>query len=80
MYTVKDLKEFLERNDIPDDMPIGILDTSTDDEDCMTYPLSDDSLMVEDSLDNDIDSETYGEVEGKVLFICFDNKLNENPV
>lgn len=53
MYTIKDLKKFIEVNNLPDDMPVGLLDTTTDD---------------------------YGKAKGKMLFITFENVLNENPI
>lgn len=64
---IKDLKGFIEN--LPDDMPVGLLDITTDDDEQINYPLSADNLLIEDCTDND------GEIAGKMLFICFENKL-----
>lgn len=81
MYTIKDLKNFIEKNNLPDDIPIGLLDTTTDDTDYMNYPLSDESFEVEDYYSQeDEGTDDYGKPRGKMLFINFENKLNENPI
>lgn len=81
MYTVKDLKNFLKLNNLPDEMPVGLLDISTDDTDDMNYSLSDNSFEIEDYYsEEDENNNDYGKPRGKMLFICFKNKLNENPL
>lgn len=81
MYTIKDLKNFIEKNNLPDDMPVGLLDTTTDDTDFMNYRISDDNLMIEDYyFREDEFTDDYGKSRGKMLFITFENKLNENPI
>ena len=77
MYTIKDLKKIIEANNLPDDMPIGLLDSTTDDTEDMNYPLSDNDFVIEDYFKYDDDS---GVPLGKMLFIVFENKLNENPI
>lgn len=81
MYTIKDLKNFIEKNNLPDDMPVGLLDTTTDDTDEMNYSLSDENFQVEDYYSQEDDfTDNYGKSRGKMLFINFENKLNENPI
>ena len=72
---VKELKKKLEN--LPDDMMVGLLDATTDDRDDMNYFISDEDVFVEDCWKED--NET-GEPDGKMLFISFENKLNENPI
>jgi len=72
---VKELKQKLEN--LPDDMKVGLLDATTDDRDDMNYFISDEDVFVEDCWKED--NET-GEPDGKMLFISFENKLNENPI
>lgn len=69
--SLKDLKEFIK--DLPDDMPVGLLDLTTDDFDLMNSKIED--IIIEDYV-----IEEGGETEGKALFICFENKFNENPI
>lgn len=81
MYIIKDLKNFIEKNNLPDDMPVGLLDTTTDDTDDMNYSLSDENFQVEDYYSQeDEGTDYYGKPRGKMLFINFENKLNENPI
>lgn len=81
MYTIKDLKNLIEKNNLPDDMPVGLLDTTTDDTDDMNYSLSDENFQVEDYFSQeDEGTDEYGKPRGKMLFINFENKLNENPI
>ena len=70
---VKKLKKFIEN--LPDEMPVGLMDTTTDDFTDMNYPVREHNLMVEDCV-----KEEGGEVVGKMLFITFENCLNENPI
>lgn len=70
---VKELKEFL--NTLPDEMPIGLWDQSTDDFLDGNYPIKKENLHIDDWV-----SEEGGEAKGKALFITFDNHLNENPI
>ena len=72
---VKELKEKLEN--LPDDMMVGLLDTTTDDRDDMSYFISDEDVFVDDCYNEDNDTE---EPDGKMLFIVFENKLNEDPI
>ncbi|MFO0447628.1 MAG: hypothetical protein ACK52I_02870 [Pseudomonadota bacterium] len=70
---VGELKKYLA--DLPDEMPIGILDLSTDDIDDGNYKFTHDSLMVEEGVDASGDP-----LEKDVLFITFHNKLNPKPI
>lgn len=70
---VKELKERL--GVLPDDMPVLLLDWTTDDPYASSYSIADDNIGVHDYLD-----EEDGEVLGKALWIGFKNKLNENPI
>ena len=72
---VKELKQKLEN--LPDEMMVGLLDTTTDDRDDMNYFISDEDVFVDDCYKED--NET-GKPDGKMLFIAFENKLNENPI
>ena len=71
--TVKELKQKLEN--LPDDMIVGLLDATTDDRGYMNYFISDEDVFVEDCYHEDNDT---GEPDGKMLFIVFENKLNED--
>ncbi|MEM7487260.1 MAG: hypothetical protein AAF348_18785 [Bacteroidota bacterium] len=71
---VKELKKYLEKLD--DEMPVGLLDLTTDDETYMNYSLREEDLDVNDYWTDN----SYPEPKGKMLFICFENKLNENPI
>jgi len=66
--------------DLPDDMPFGLIDATTDDTDNMNYAITPDMVEVGDCYDNDEDSETYGQPKGQMLFITFENQLNENSI
>jgi hypothetical protein len=72
--TIKELKEFIK--DLPDDMPVGLLDMSTDDFTDGNYSLSTDNFMIDDYVKEEGDMEPLG----KALFITFENHLNENPI
>ena len=72
---VKELKEKLEN--LPDDMMVGLLDTTTDDRYDMTYFISDEDVFVDDCYKEDNEN---GEPDGKMIFISFENKLNEDPI
>lgn len=75
------MKNFIQLNNLPDDMPVGLLDTTTDDRDDMNYRLSDSSFEIEDYFSTeDEGTDDYGKPRGKMLFILFENKLNENPI
>lgn len=75
---IKDLKELIK--DLPDEMNFGLIDLTTDDTENMNYSISKKDFNIEDCYDNDTESESYGEVKGKILFLVFENKLNENPI
>ncbi len=71
---IKELKRIIQ--DLPDDMPVGLLDVTTDDfEDCNHALLAGD-FCVDDyySVDGD------GEPLGKMLFIRFYNPFNDDPI
>jgi hypothetical protein len=70
---IKQLKELIK--DLPDDMPVGLWDITTDDFTDLNYSLTKESFMVEDYVE-----EENGDIKGQMLFICFENKLNENPI
>ena len=72
---VKELKQKLEN--LPDEMMVGLLDITTDDRDDMNYFISDEDVFVDDCYKED--NET-GEPDGKMLFIAFENVLNDNPI
>ena len=72
---VKELKQKLEN--LPDEMMVGLLDTTTDDRDDMNYFISDEDVFIDDCYKED--NET-GESDGKMLFIAFENVLNDNPI
>ena len=61
--------------DLPDEMPVGLVDSSTDDYDDGNYKLSESNLSIEDYV-----IEPEGETKGKMFVISFDNKLNPNPI
>lgn len=81
MFTIKDFKNFIEQNNLPDDMPIQLLDVSTDDETEMNYSIAHRDLDVADWYhEDDRGTDDYGKPRGKMLYIQFVNKLNENPI
>jgi hypothetical protein len=70
---VKDLKQLI--NDLPDDMPIGLIDLTTDDFNDCNYPVEKENFEI-----MDWSEEEDGEPKGKALFLVFENKLNPNPI
>jgi hypothetical protein len=70
---IKELKEIIQ--ELPDEMPVGLLDYTTDDFYDCNYNLKKEDFFIEDYV-FDEDSE----ILGKMLFIGFENKLNENPI
>lgn len=82
--TVGEFKKYLEQNNVTDDMPILLIDTTTDDIDDRNYSLSiKDNLDIDDTYPGDDDypeGVEYGTPIGKGVIIYFDNKLNENPI
>lgn len=60
---------------LPNDMPVGLLDTTTDDFSSINYGLKPDQFWIDDYV-----KEEDGDIQGKMLFIHFENKLNENPI
>lgn len=73
--TIGEFKKFIEDNNLPDEMPMGLWDLSTDDFTDGNYPLSEDQLLIEDYV-----KEEDGDIQGKMLFITFENNLNEDPL
>ena len=71
--TILELKNIIK--DLPDDMPVGLLDETTDGFFDRNYALTDENFQIDECV-----AEEDGEVVGKMLFICFENKLNENPI
>lgn len=86
--TVGDFKKWICQNDVPDDMPIILIDTTTDDTHDMNYFLDvKESLEIGDTYPIDGTEEDYaeagvefGEPTGKAVMIFFENRLNENPI
>ena len=72
---IAELKKIIEN--LPDDMVVGLLDATTDDRDDMNYFISDEDVFVEDCYHEDNNT---GEPDGKMLFIVFENKLNEDSI
>lgn len=70
---IKELKEVIK--DLPDEMVVGLFDFTTDDFYDCNYSLNKEDFFVEDYV-----TEEDNEVAGKMLFIGFENKLNENPI
>ncbi|MFH6966468.1 hypothetical protein [Flavobacterium sp. FlaQc-28] len=76
---IKDLKKIVQ--DLPDEMPVGLLDLTTDETENMNYHLSEENFEIEDYYHEDDEStDNYGVPRGKMLFISFENKLNENSI
>ena len=70
---VQELIYFLKK--LPNEMPVGLLDITTDDPTYMNYDLKKENLTIQD-----FSREYDGDVIGKMLFITFKNYLNENPI
>lgn len=70
---IKELKEIIK--DLPDEMLFGLLDLTTDDFYECNYPISKNNFEIDDYV-----KEEESESQGKMLFLTFENKLNENPI
>lgn len=70
---IKSLKNLIK--DLPDEMPVGVVDTSTDDYDDGNYKITESNFSIEDFV-----TEPEGETKGKMLVISFHNKLNPQPI
>ena len=57
---IKELKEFIEANNLPDEMPVGLLDLTTDDFYDSNYGIAEKNLIIEDCV-----KEEDGEITGK---------------
>jgi hypothetical protein len=66
--------------DLPDDMPVILLDSTTDNTDDMNYHFTNQEIDVDDYYNNGSEEALEGIPAGKALFLYFDNKLNENPI
>lgn len=75
---IKKLKEIIK--DLPDEMPVILLDETTSDVDYMNYQLADDSFQVDEYYKLDSEDHENGIPAGLALFITFENHLNEDPV
>lgn len=71
--TKGDLVKLIEH--LPDNMPVGLVDLSTDDIDESNYRLTPESFSVEY-----VEDPATGQQFGKALLITFVNKLNPNPL
>lgn len=72
---IKQLKAQIKN--LPDEMPVGLLDLTTDDPLDSNYPVSKDTIHIGDYVDFH-DNENV--IKGKMLFFTFENSLNENPI
>gem|GEM_PF-3129597 len=70
---IGELKNFIK--ELPDEMPVGLVDLTTDDYDDGNYKIENSSLSIEDFV-----TEPEGETKGKMLIISFENKLNPSPI
>ena len=70
---IAELKEIIA--DLPDDMPVYLLDVTVDDQNG-SYDIEEDEIGVGEGTAEDDDDE----IIGKALWINFDNRLNENPI
>ena len=68
-----DLKQLID--DLPDDMPVGLIDLTTDDFNDCNYSVEKENFEI-----MDWSEEEGGEPKGKALFLVFSNKLNPNPI
>ena len=66
-FTVKDLKGLIEN--LPEEMPVALIDSTTDDELESTYQINQNNFEV-----LAIESYPEGEPKGNALFIVFKNK------
>jgi hypothetical protein len=66
---IGELKNFIK--DLPEEMPVGLFDLSTDDYDYGNYKIENSNLSIEDFV-----TDPEGETKGKMLIISFKNKLN----
>jgi len=71
---IKELKEFIKN--LPDEMPVQLLDMTTDDGNESNYGINTEDLIVDDYVKEEGDIKAVG----KMLYICFENKINENPI
>lgn len=76
---IKELKNIIK--DLPDDMSVGLIDLTTDNTDDMNYSLKNENFEIDDYYHPDDEgTDSYGVSRGKMLFISFENKLNENSI
>ena len=81
MMNIGQLKKWLEANNVPDNMPFILIDSTTDNTDDMNYFISEDELSIEDIYNpEDEGTDNYGIPVGKAVMLYFKNKLNENPI
>lgn len=76
-WRVGDFKMYLQG--LPDDMPVILLDTTTDDEGNCNYHFTNQDVAIDDFYRRD-DYYMDMEPKGKGLFLYFENVLNENPI
>lgn len=69
-------KKYIEQSGLPDEMPMGILDLTTDDPDDANYPINEKTIHVDDYVNFD----QPDVIAGKMLYITIENNLNENPI
>lgn len=77
-WKVGDFKRMFER--LPDNMPVILLDVTTDSTDDMNYHFTNQEIAIDDYYINDSEEALEGIPAGKALFLYFDNRLNENPI
>lgn len=75
--TKKDLIEKMK--DLPDDAPVILVDSTTDDNTDACYSQSCD-LAIDDYWDDPEGSLGGDKPNGKALFVYFENKLNPDPI
>lgn len=77
-WTVGDFKKRLK--DLPDDMPVILMDISTDDVESCNYVFRNENVDIDDYYIFESEEYDRGEPSGKALFLYFDNMLNDDPI
>lgn len=77
-WTVGDFRRRLKG--LPDDMPVILMDISTDDVESCNYVFRNENVDIDDYYIFDSEAYDRGEPSGKALYLYFDNMLNDDPI
>lgn len=78
VMNVSELIKFL--SNYPGDMPVVLIDTTTDDEEDTNYAIDESSFEVIECVSGEAGERGIDEPGKKGLFLLFENKFNPNPI